>query len=57
MVLKITDLPIRKIQPFLFRCPQCKSDVRPANAKCIVCPNCGTAGNTETFSSIERRAA
>jgi hypothetical protein len=42
---------------FTFRCPQCKADVRPANAKCIVCQNCGEAGNLEHFSSVERMAA
>ena len=42
---------------FAFRCPRCKSDVRPQNVKCIVCDNCGEAGNTEHFSSVERLAA
>lgn len=42
---------------FAFRCPVCKADVHPQNVKCIVCPSCFHGGNTEHFSSVERRAA
>ena len=44
-------------KPFFFRCPQCGVEVRPQNAKCITCWNCGEGGNLERFSSIERMAA
>lgn len=42
---------------FFFRCPLCGESMRPQNARCITCGNCGYEGNTENFSGVERRAA
>jgi hypothetical protein len=35
----------------------CGESMRPQNARCITCGNCGYEGNTENFSGVERRAA
>lgn len=39
-----------------FRCPECQTDLRPANVQCIVCTNCWHGGTKETFSAIVRAA-
>lgn len=42
---------------FFFRCPECKTPVKPVNVCSIVCSNCGMQGTKEHFSSVERVAA
>jgi Zn finger protein HypA/HybF involved in hydrogenase expression len=56
-MLTIANFPVVHREPFHFRCPRCLVDVRPQNVKCIVCQNCGTAGNAEAFSAVLRKAA
>jgi Zn finger protein HypA/HybF involved in hydrogenase expression len=56
-MLTIANFPIVHREPFHFRCPRCRAEIRPANVKCIVCANCGEGGNVEALSAVLRKAA
>lgn len=56
-MLTIANFPVVHREPFRFRCPRCRAEVRPANVKCIVCPACFQGGNVEAFSAVLRKAA